>query len=309
MGAPFSEMPVCVSIVIPCFNSADCIARSILSSLAQTYANCDICVIDDGSTDGSLSIIRSFGGRIRWETGPNRGAPHARNRGLELAHGEYIQFLDADDVLEPSKIQHQMDLICQAGTPIDMVVGASKRIYIDNRVELLSPASDPWVGLIQTRLGITSANLFRRAALLGVGGWNENLKSSQEYELMFRLLKARASVVSDPEPLTLIYQRDGSISNTNKAGNWLRYVELRREIWQHLESRQILTDGLREMLLEFLFLGLRNLYRHCSKEACALHGQLFSRGYAPKCCSLPYRALYRVFGFRAVQRIVQCFGK
>ena len=69
----------------------------------KTYPAVEVVVIDDGSTDNSLDVIKSFGDRIIWENGPNRGACVARNRGLALAGGEYVQFLDADDILFPEK--------------------------------------------------------------------------------------------------------------------------------------------------------------------------------------------------------------
>ena len=69
-----------ISIVIPCYNAERYVGEAIRSALSQTYPNVEIIVIDDGSTDGSLDVIRSFGGAIRWETGPNRGGCAARNR-------------------------------------------------------------------------------------------------------------------------------------------------------------------------------------------------------------------------------------
>ncbi len=93
-----------VSIIIPCFNARRYVSQAIQSALGQTYGNFEVIVVDDGSTDDSLQIIKSFGEAIRWESGPNRGGAAARNIGLALSKGEYVQFLDADDVLFPSKI-------------------------------------------------------------------------------------------------------------------------------------------------------------------------------------------------------------
>ena len=73
-----------ISVIIPCWNAEKWIARAIQSVLDQDYPNKEIIVIDDGSTDGSLEIIKSFGDKIRWETGPNRGACAARNTGLAI---------------------------------------------------------------------------------------------------------------------------------------------------------------------------------------------------------------------------------
>jgi glycosyltransferase involved in cell wall biosynthesis len=99
-----------VSIIIPCYNAEQYVAEAIQSAIDQTYPYCEIIVIDDGSTDCSLDVIKSFGEKIRWESGPNRGGCAARNRGIELAGGDWIQFIDADDKIAPGKISEQMDL-------------------------------------------------------------------------------------------------------------------------------------------------------------------------------------------------------
>ncbi len=79
---PTASMPL-VSIVIPCFNAEGTVGEAIQSALDQDYPNREVIVIDDGSTDKSVDVIRTFGDSIRWETGPNRGGNVARNRGLD----------------------------------------------------------------------------------------------------------------------------------------------------------------------------------------------------------------------------------
>src|SRR5678815_984429 len=105
---PTSALPPLVSILIPCYNAERWIRQCIESALDQTYPNKEVIVVDDGSKDASLEVIKSFGDRIRWETGPNRGGNAARNRLLQLAKGEWLQYLDADDYLLPEKISRQM---------------------------------------------------------------------------------------------------------------------------------------------------------------------------------------------------------
>src|ERR1035438_8340524 len=86
-----------ISVVIPCYNAEKWIARSIQSVADQQNVNVEIIVIDDGSTDKSIDIIKSFGDQIRWKSSPNQGACKARNCGLDFASSEFIMFLDADD--------------------------------------------------------------------------------------------------------------------------------------------------------------------------------------------------------------------
>lgn len=96
-----------VSIIIPCYNKQAYVRAAIDSALAQTHA-CEIIVINDGSTDGSLEEAKRFSDRIHLVSGPNRGGSAARNRGLQIATGDWIQFLDADDILPKDKIAVQI---------------------------------------------------------------------------------------------------------------------------------------------------------------------------------------------------------
>src|SRR5713226_1866991 len=98
-----------VSILIPVYNAEGFVAEAIQSALDQTWPAKEIIAVDDGSTDRSLEILKSFGLRIRVIEQENRGASAARNRALSEAQGEFIQFLDADDLLAPDKIEIQMN--------------------------------------------------------------------------------------------------------------------------------------------------------------------------------------------------------
>src|SRR5438067_693233 len=113
-----------VSILIPCFNAERWVAQAIESALSQNWPETEVIVVDDGSNETSLENNKSFGDRIRWETGPNRGSNVARNRLLELTRGEWLQYLDADDYLLPEKIALQMQFIAE-NPATDLVFGPS----------------------------------------------------------------------------------------------------------------------------------------------------------------------------------------
>ncbi len=98
-----------VSVLIPAYNSAPWIAESIRSALDQTWQRKEIIVIDDGSRDRTFAIAQQFAAKeVRVVTQKNQGVCSARNRAFELAHGDYIQWLDADDLLAPEKIEKQL---------------------------------------------------------------------------------------------------------------------------------------------------------------------------------------------------------
>ena len=98
-----------VSVLIPAYNAQEWIAQTIRSALAQTWPNKEIIVVDDGSCDRTASVARQFESEgVRVVTKPNEGAAATRNRAFELSQGDYIQWLDADDLLSPDKIERQL---------------------------------------------------------------------------------------------------------------------------------------------------------------------------------------------------------
>ena len=108
-----------VSILIPCYNAGRWLAATLESALAQTWPHIEVIVVDDGSSDDSPTVARAFEGRgVRLILQPNAGASAARNRALRESRGEFLQFLDADDLLSPGKIAAQISLLRQrsAGT-------------------------------------------------------------------------------------------------------------------------------------------------------------------------------------------------
>jgi glycosyltransferase involved in cell wall biosynthesis len=96
-----------VTIAIPCFNAERWVTAAIDSALAQTWAECEVIVVDDGSTDRSRDVIGGFGSKVRLIQTNHAGGNRARNAALREARGEWVQFLDADDYLEPEKIARQ----------------------------------------------------------------------------------------------------------------------------------------------------------------------------------------------------------
>jgi glycosyltransferase involved in cell wall biosynthesis len=107
--------PPLVSTIIPCYNAERWLAAAIDSALAQTHSRQEIIVVDDGSSDHSLAIAKPYARRgVQICVQSNRGAACARNHGLAVARGEYVQFLDADDLLAPDKIALQLARLAMA---------------------------------------------------------------------------------------------------------------------------------------------------------------------------------------------------
>lgn len=173
-----------VSILVPLYNKAPYVEETIRSALAQTYAPIEVIVIDDGSTDGSAEVVAAIDDRrLRLIRRENRGANATRNELLELAHGEFIQYLDADDLIDETKIERQMGVFSD---DVDAVVCRVRRH--GGARELLPPLDvDDLVASLAHHGLITVAPLYRRSQLDAVGGWRADLDASQEYELHLRL--------------------------------------------------------------------------------------------------------------------------
>lgn len=147
-----------------------------------------------------------------------------------MACGEWVQFLDADDLLMPDKIEHQVALL-HGSEGISFIAAASihRTPNMEERKGEL-PQDDPFVAPYINRCGNTCANLWNKAALLEVGGWNEDLTSSQETDLMLRLALLEKNYICDHHALTIIRERaTGQISQGNPAERLKRYITIRME--------------------------------------------------------------------------------
>jgi len=187
--------PGLVSIIIPCFNMERFVGEAIESCLGQTYQQVEVIVIDDGSTDDSLRVIREYESRITYRSRPNAGACVARNDGIELSKGEFIQFLDADDTLMPDAIERRLAVFDDG---VGLVFG--ERIHTSDdgspRIWHKPPHTERgWedIGMVRYVLfgGLhTLEPLHRRFWACEVGGFDESLPKSQEPDFHLRLLLA-----------------------------------------------------------------------------------------------------------------------
>ena len=188
------------SVIIPCFNGERFIGNAIASALGQTYPRTEVIVIDDGSTDNSLDVIRSFGGSVRWESGPRRGGSQARNRGLASAKGQFIQFLDADDKLFPAKLERQIEQLQSTGA--DVCLAPFDVISTDGTTArcgpLSAPIGDPFEWILFADARITP--LYRSTVIACSAGFDSTLTCCQDLDLALRiaLAGARYAYVDDP---------------------------------------------------------------------------------------------------------------
>jgi glycosyltransferase involved in cell wall biosynthesis len=301
-----------VSAIIPCYNVEQYIAACLRSVLDQDVVLNEIICVDDGSSDGTVAVIRALQtehpGRITLIEGPHRGASAARNAGLAVATGEYIQFLDADDVLLPGKLSGQLALVA-AHQHRDLVVGDYTVVHANgHREHIKSLAHGPWMGLIKTRIGSTCSNLWKRRTVLAAGAWNEGLASSQDHELIFRMLIGGCSVAYDHRALTVVDKaRPGRISAVDATGNWNRYIELRVAVRDHLKDVDAgRFDAEIKAADQYLFMAMHLLAHIDLTLAVSLYHRHMPKGFVPevsKAITTRYVIAHRLLGFERAVRL------
>lgn len=186
-----------VSIIMPAYNAADFIDEALQSCLMQTHPRCEIIVIDDGSTDSTPHIVQQkYAGRAIYLRQENAGPAAARNRGIEMARGEFIQFCDADDILLPEKIARCLDLFAADNESLGVVYTRYQAVESDGQTP--NPLQEPPLlrGTIFCDLLLANGSpiqpstvLARKSALDHVGGFrvDTRLRNAEDWDLFLRL--------------------------------------------------------------------------------------------------------------------------
>lgn len=208
-------MPL-ISVIIPAYNSEKTIQETIESVLKQTFTDFELIVVNDGSTDATLEIINSIKDpRIQVLTYPNAGVAVSRNRGISHSTGEFISFLDADDLWTADKLEAQLKALQENPKA---AVAYSWLDSIDESGNFLRPGTRITEnGNIYDKLFLTpfvssgSNGLIRRQPLIEIGGFDESLAASQDYDLYLRLA-ARYDFVCVPSVQILYRILSGSMS-------------------------------------------------------------------------------------------------
>lgn len=212
-----------LSVVIPCYNSQDWIGRAIQSSLDAGCDDLILVVSDDGSTDRSTEVVRGYGDRVILLTGPNRGACHARNVGMEIAKAKgatHVLFLDADDYLEGDVLAGAEEVA--AGTGADIIL-SHNHIQLEDGSRLerrvysgqVAP-EDFFEGWMTGRHFAPAAVLLRIDFVEKMGGWDEGLSRAQDTDLFLRMMFER--------PLIMMNDRGAAIYDRVNPGSVSRNV-------------------------------------------------------------------------------------
>jgi hypothetical protein len=208
-----------VSIILPTYNRAHLVAEAIESVLNQAFPDFELIVVDDGSTDQTEVVVRSFADhRLKYLKQSNKGVSAARNTGLQNAKGEFIAFLDHDDLFLPEKLSVQVARMHQdsdVGLVYSLYLGTKQQEEPRRRAGGCHSPLELRHLLLGTLIHLSST-LVRRLWLQKVGGFDERLQyGGEDRDILLRLALAGCKMICVPTPLSIIRQQPESLARTS----------------------------------------------------------------------------------------------
>lgn len=309
-----------VSIIIPAYNYGHYISEAVDSALAQTWSNCEIIVIDDGSTDSTREILAAYGDRIRYHYQPNSGLSAARNTGIELARGEFLQFLDADDLLGRDSIEQRLSTL--AANPTAAFAVCPCRVFVDRFGRRWSWNGWPLphegemdLALVYFNIAPPHAFLVRASAIHDLDfRFDTTLKACEDYDFWFRLASAQGLPAVSARG-RVHYRKHAASMSRNRASQYSHDVILSEKVVAYLEdcifARRYAANYLIALLASSL-ITLRRLAHTCRTDAESyLHGHimhvvrqldLLEAGRCDALALVKYRALIYSFVYDLLKR-------
>jgi glycosyltransferase involved in cell wall biosynthesis len=217
-----------VTVVIPTYNRAEYVTDALDSVWAQSYRPLEVIVVDDGSTDDTETVVDKWitahqddGFKATYRYQENAGAPAARNHGLHETTGDWVKFLDSDDILYPESIERQVGASQSLGDR-EIVFGDLGRMDADGMNRYLDEIEPPRAEessfeYLLNHILVTPTPLHRRSLLQEVEGFREDVEKGQEYDLHLRLALAGVEFVY--EPGVVVYKRAGIEEGSITAAN------------------------------------------------------------------------------------------
>ncbi len=250
-----NRLKATVSVIVPAYNAEAYICQAIESVLMQTLEPLEILVIDDGSTDQTSYLIEQYGFPVRLLKQKNQGVSAARNLGIGQARGDFIAFLDADDVfIDRAKLEKQLTLMLEKQSDVVMsgwrITDENLNKIADYQMWLEVPHLNLF-NLVRTSAIMTCSWLISRSRLLEVNGFDEQLTNVEDLDLICRLALANCRMHCLPE-ITVAYRRH----KTNATNQIRRQHQGMQKVIEKLFRRQDLPASIRQIENELRYHSL-----------------------------------------------------
>ncbi len=310
-----------ISVVIPCYNSEQFIGETVESALAQTFKNYEVILIDDGSTDKTPEILKSFERqeRIRVVYSRHRGASAARNEGTQFAKGEFFQYLDSDDLLPEEALAKRVQVITQSHA--DVVYSDWQRFKVSasgemQKLEIVTGTieqihSDPQIAVFTDFWAPPAALLYRRNIVEKIGGWNESLPVIQDARFLLDAALHGARFARCPGVGAYYRQHDsGSVSTGNPVLFLKDCMKNALQIEKWWSEHGGISDERHRALLKVLGYVARSSFEKAPPlfdETCEVLERL-EPGYLPARPVALYFAS-KMLGYRRAERVALCYRK
>jgi glycosyltransferase involved in cell wall biosynthesis len=303
-----------VSIIIPAHNAENSIIRCLDSALAQGD-NVEVIVVNDRSTDGTVSKIKDYHANVLVLDSIGKGAPAARNTGLMASTNPWVQFLDADDYLIKGKIERQINHIKNnLSKNIDVLYGPVTIVQYDHKsgnligsVDHFESGEDIYELLALWRMPQTGGPLWRKEALQSVGGWTESKACCQEYDLYLKMLVARKIFLYDESCKLAVYCRESSGTLSTKEPALVRAERsiIEKQLEEYLTEKKLLTRGRKRAIALARLTLARSAYAESATEALEHISRINSRRFVFyfRQLNLYYKIVYFCFGFLVAEKI------
>lgn len=256
-----------VSIIIPTYNRAKLITKSVKSVLQQTYNNIEVIVIDDNSTDNTEQVLKKIKDkRLRYiKLKQNMGAAYARNIGIKKAKGKYIGFNDSDDIFHKTKVEKQLLNMISNNSDFDF---CKLNKFCDSGIwELPNDEQDKAIlkgsfisELVKNNYISTQAIIAKKEVFFDIN-FDEMLPRFQDYDLVLRIA-SKYSISYTNKPLVTVYVQNDSISNDNSRLKLACIVMLKKDYNLSESNQKILNDT----LYKWLTYDINQRYDELNKE-------------------------------------------
>ena len=220
------DLPL-ISVIIPVLNGEQFLSAAVASIRRQRYPRVEVIVVDDGSTDGTVSVANALGDEVRCVSQANAGPPAARNRGLEMARGQLIGFLDADDLWSEDKLEVQVGPLL-ADPELDVVMGTTQIFQPVGATVEPETLGDP-AGPPALLLSLGSA-LFRREVFERVGRFDASQHMDDDVDWFFRALEAGARILPLSHVVQYYRRHDRNITNAREADRRFYLIAIKKSL-------------------------------------------------------------------------------